>query len=159
MIVLELEHRPQRSGQVRTRYLFTFDDGREFHRPINAESEAMLPQAIVLAQAQCINFVMKVDALDAVVSGIKTAHKTASANQVQYAWMQAAFNEEDPIAAYEIMSEVAPALVSLGYTAAQYAAIFGGSEAEVQRLLDRWEYLSNNAAELGAFKTVREGDL
>ncbi|NIB43798.1 hypothetical protein HBA55_29620 [Pseudomaricurvus alkylphenolicus] len=159
MQVQEIKRRPQRTGQVRTEQRFTLDDGRVFVRQVNAASDSELATNIAAAQAKLLTRVAQQDAIEAVAQGVSTAYLTATLSQVQFAWLQKGFNETDPVTAYDILKEVAPAVLSLGYTAAQYAAAFGSTEEEAQRLLDRWAYLSSDPDTIEAARALKSGDL
>ncbi|NIB44829.1 hypothetical protein HBA55_34935 [Pseudomaricurvus alkylphenolicus] len=145
---------------MRTRQRFTLDDGRVFDRNVNAATESELADHVSAAGARLEARVAEQDASEAVAQGVSTAYQTATLFQVQYAWLQKGFNETDPVTAYDILKEVAPAVLSLGYTAAQYAVAFGSTEEEAQRLLDRWAYLdSRSDTEIEAARALKQGDL
>lgn len=149
----------QASGEHRGSATYFFDDGRQVVRHIKAATAeeynalpAVLADAVLAAEVTA-------DAQEAARIGVLIAYKQAPQTDVYYAWMQSAYNEIDPLTAYKTMLPVAPTLVAMGYTAAQYAAIFNAEEAQVQRLLDRWAYLSANSAALLAYETTVAGDV
>lgn len=150
----------QADGSYRGVIDFILTDGRVIRRDgVRAPSQEALDARPNELTADVLEGVIRRDAEEAVQLGIQIAHKEASQNDVYYAWMQAAFNEDDPVAAYNMMKEVAPVLVGMGLTAEQYAVEFNAEVVQVQRLLDRWAYLDSKKAELESFRLLREGDI
>ncbi len=145
----------QRSGLYRARFIYTLKDGREIHRgPVNARSiedaetlmSSIEPDALKGAQIQ--------DAQEAVNLGIQTAHKEATAQQVQYSWLQAGFNEDEHYKAYEKMKRIGPALLSLGLTDAQFAEMFNTDIEDVTAVREYWEFLAANKESIESYARI-----
>ncbi len=132
-------------GRVRLKLKFTLQDGREFNAGyvyVNSESET---QALIDSKAQALTESIKTsDAKDAVNLGIKTAYKEASQNDVYFAYLFDGFNNDDILESYNIMSQVADEILSLGLTVDQMAEMFNQDVDMAQAVINKWSYLSTN---------------
>ena len=143
------------SGRFRARFKYTFNDGRVAIRgPMfvadsnyaDSKLADMAPDVLIAMQKQ--------DASEAVGLGKLESHKQATLAQVQYQFIREGFDSSEPYKAYLKMKDVAPALLSLGYTNEQYAVALNTTVEDVEGARARWEELEVNAVTLAAYAEI-----
>lgn len=146
----------QKESRYKAELQYTLDDGRVIERGsgIFVASQKEADKLLADRAPLILEKIQKSDALEAVQSGISSAHKQATLTQVQYAWLKAGFDEQEPYKSYLLMKDVAPALLALRYTDEQYAAAFNATVEEVQNAKNKWTVLSADAATLTAYAGV-----
>lgn len=143
----------QASGKYRCIFNYVFDDGREVNlRPASVGDDY---QAVCEARAPSVlQSMVKSDAQEAVSLGIKTAYKYATQPQVFYEYLTLGYNTEDPLEAYDAMNGVAQALLGLGLTTEQLAAMLGEPVETAQNVIDHWNKL--DAVTIEAYRVIKE---
>ena len=132
-------------GRLRVRLKYTFEDGREFNIGfIYAEDEEHANSLLITKADELNRSVKKSDAQDATENNIQTAHKDASQEDVYFAYLFDGYTNEDVLESYNLMSKVAPQILSLGLTVEQMAALFGETVEMAQAVFDKWTYLDSN---------------
>ncbi len=155
MISQTIDYSPQKHGPHRARFEFTIDDGRKVLRgPVNVASEQDADIRRVSMEAGVLVSVQNQDAAEAVTIGTKTAYKLATAEQVQYAWLESGFNESEHYNAYEKMKDIGPQLLALGLTDEQYAAMFDTEVESVINVKDYWSFLDANSTAIETYLTI-----
>jgi hypothetical protein len=140
------------SSGYRARYSITIDDGRVFSvGPVTVQDNSEAMQRSSGIEANVITSTITQDAEEAVRSGIKTAHKTATLQLVQYTTLRLAYNEPEYYKAYQIMKDVAPELMALEYTNEQYAEAFNSTVEDVINIKSLWQILDANSDTLQSY--------
>ena len=153
-----IEQSLQASGKYRVKFKYTFTDNREFLIGyISADNQSHIDQLLIDKKAPLELSVKKSDAEEAQQQGIKIPYKDASQADVYYAYLFAGYNVDDPLESYELMNPVAQEILDLGLTVEQMAQLFNEELEVAQGVFDRWAYLSNNEAEILAYKSVKDG--
>ncbi len=143
----------QASGQVRARYTVTLADARQFVvGPINCVSVEDANARASGIEQSIIEQVAENDADEVVNSGA-----TLTTNRQRRACLRAGMQAEQAYIAHALMSRVMPDLLALNRTNAQLATLLDVSIETVQRIKARWQYLSDNAATINAYKAVQQG--
>lgn len=143
------------SGRFRARFKYVFDDGREVIRgPIHVTDSNAADTKLVDMVPDVLVTMQKQDASEAVRLNKLEAHKQATLAQVQYQFIREGFDSTEPYRAYLKMKDVAPALLSLGYTNEQYAVALNTTVEDVEGARARWEELEVNAVTLAAYAEI-----
>ena len=150
-----LNIKSQSAGRFRCTFNYIFDDGREVNlRPSSVGADY---QAVCEARAaDVLASVVKSDANDAVMLEIQAAHGYASQAQVFYAYLSKGFTSKDPIEAYDAMNGIAQALLGLGLTTEELAAMLGEPVETAQAVIDLWTFLDSNSPTIEAYRLLRE---
>ena len=132
-------------GRLRARLKYTFEDGREFRIGfIYAEDEEHANSLLITKAEQLNESVKKSDAQEAIQKGVQTAYKDATQEDVYFAYLFEGYTNEDVLGSYNLMSKVAPQILSLNLTVDQMAALFGETVEMAQAVFDKWAYLDAN---------------
>lgn len=143
----------QASGQVRAEYLVTLADLRQiivgpvsFQNALDAQERASEIELRVIEQ------IAESDA-----SAVVSAGGQLTTNRQRKACLKEGMHADQAYVAYTLMNRVMPDLLALNRTNAQLAALLGVSVEVVQQIKARWQYLSDNAATITAYRTVQQG--
>ena len=140
------------SGRFRARFSYTLDDGRVLTRgPSFVADSAEADAKLIALESDVLANVQNQDASEAVRLGSYTLHKEASENQVKYAWLLTGYEAETHVEAYAQIKDLAPAMLSLGYTDEQYASAFNTTVEEVVNIKAYWSFLDANSAAILAY--------
>lgn len=143
-------------GGNRAQAVFTATDGREVIRSISNAGNTP-SGALVKAHAmssEVLSSLQKNDAAEAVTLGIVGPHKEATSGQVTYKWLLQAYESEEHYKAYLMIKDIAPSLLSLGYTDAQYATAFSTTVEEVQNITAYWLFLDANSSAIISYNLL-----
>lgn len=136
----------EHNGGRRARVRYTFASGQTVDRLI-MNAGADLPAARLRARTLVEGIETRArtrDAAEAVALGLRKAHGEATEAQVLYAWLLTAYEQRDPLVAWEAINDLAPGMLALGYTNEQYAAAFGTTVEEVENIKLFWGFLETN---------------
>lgn len=139
-------------GRIRVKFKYTFEDGREFNVGyVHAKEEQQVNELLATKATQLNESIKQSDAQDAISNNIQTAYKDAAQEDVYFAYLFEGFNNDDVLESYNIMSKVAPQILSLGLTVEQMAAVFNQTVEMAQAVFDKWDYLDTNKAVIIAY--------
>jgi hypothetical protein len=156
--VIDIQQR--KHGGLRVRLSYQLTGGRDITiGPISVADIAAATGALASREPSVLQSIQQRDAEDAVALGQTVANKEASAKQVYRAWILKGLNEPESWISYTIIKKVIQKVQDLGLTVAQAAIQLELDEDQVQRLLDRWQYLNANKVVIDAYKIVAEGDI
>lgn len=140
------------SGSLRVKFNYIFHDEREFPTSyINANDQSHVDQLLSSKGTELELSVRQNDAQEAITLNIQTAHKDASQEEVYFAYLFEGYTSDDVLESYNLMSKVAPQILSLGLTVEQMAIIFNQTIEMAQAVFDKWEYLDDNRAVIIAY--------
>ena len=139
-------------GRIRVKFKYTFEDGRFFNVGyVHAKDESQVNELLATKANQLNESVKQSDAQDAISQNIQTAYKDASQEDVYFAYLFDGYNNDDVLESYNVMSKVAPQILSLGLTVEQMAAVFNQTVEMAQAVFDKWDYLNTNKATIIAY--------
>lgn len=152
----KIEAFTKHNGGNRATAIFTFADGRVVGKRIrNAGDDETAALAIATGLVPNVESSFQSnDANEAIGLGLFTAHKEASEAQVKYEWLLQGYNKESHYEAYMQLKDLAPAMLAMGLTDAQYAATFNTTVEEVSNIKDYWEFLDTNKVVIQAYNAI-----